>query len=285
LAGERELRALILAGEREGFLVLLLELRGEISPAETARLARRVRAHNPVRPTFFLFAGPRYRRLAFASFGTGGELRQLIVDRGHPRRSDLETLEELAAREGEGSVEILHRHARALDRTRLTRQFFRDFRAQRDRVAAAWTGTGAAEVCRAERDQLALLLLCRLLFLYFLQKPGYLNGDAAYLSGLFGRWQTALAAGEPVGQGTDRWTGERPAAAPTRGARAGTFYREVLSPLFFSTLNTRPERRTDETGYLGPLPYLNGVGCPQCDRPGWRPGNAPRPPNCWRRRT
>src|SRR5690606_3849675 len=130
----------VLAGERGGLRVLLLELRADDSPAEIARLARRIRAHNPVQPLFFLFAGPRYRRLGFASFGIGGELRQLVIDRSQIRRSDVETLEELAAREGEGSVELLHRHGRALDRTRLTHQFFRDFRAQRDRIAAAWTG-------------------------------------------------------------------------------------------------------------------------------------------------
>lgn len=230
LAGERGLHALVIAGERDGLLALLLELRDADSPGETARLARRLRAHNPVRPLFLLFAGPRYRRLGFASFGTGGELRQLLVDRSRPRRSDAETLEELAAREGEGGVELLHRHARALDRTRLTRQFFRDFRAQRDRIAAGWTGLPAGS--KAERDQLALLFLCRLLFLYFLQKPGYLNGDPAYLPGVYRRWRA------------------RPGA--------GTFFRALLGPLFFGALNTRPERRAPEARSLGPLPYLNG---------------------------
>jgi hypothetical protein len=238
LEGERGLRALLVAGEREGLVALLLELKDAESPAEIARLARRVRAHNPVRPLFFLFAGPRYRRLGFASFGTGGELRQLAIDRAHPRRSDLETLEELAAREGEGGIELLHRHARALDRTRLTRQFFRDFRAQRDRVAAGWRGMPKG--CRPERDQLALLFLCRLLFLYFLQKPGYLNGDPAYLPGLLRRWS--------------RRAQRDTAGAPLRES----FYRRVLAPLFFGALNTRPERRGPETAYLGPLPYLNG---------------------------
>lgn len=237
LAGERGIRGLIIAGERDGLLALLLELRDADSPAEIARLARRIRAHNPVRPLFFLFAGPRYRRLGFASFGVGGELRQLLVDRGHPRRSDLETLEELAARDGEGGIELLHRHARALDRTRLTRQFFRDFRAQRDRVAAAWRGIGRTGELLQERDQLALLLLCRLLFLYFLQKPGYLDGDPSYLPGLFARWRAEQSE-------------------PTHTRE--TFYRAVLHPLFFGALNTRPERRSPESRDLGPLPYLNG---------------------------
>ena len=230
LADEPGVRALTLAGEREAMTALLIELSSDCAPAETARIARRIRARNPVRPLFFLFAGPRYRKLGFASFGTKGELRQLIVDRTHPRRSDIETLEELAAREGEGTVELLHRHARALDRTRLTRQFFRDFRAQRDRIAAGWTGL--PREATSERDQLALLLLCRLLFLYFLQRPGLLNGDHAYLPRLFERWRA------------------RP--------RQGSFYQGPLRHLFFGTLNTRPERRAPETAYLGELPYLNG---------------------------
>jgi hypothetical protein len=224
------MRALVEGGERNGMTALLLELDEGGLPGESARLARRIRTHNPARPLLFLFAEIHYQQLAFASFGLGGDLRQLIIDRAHLRPTDLETLEELAAGEGEGSVELLLRHARALDRTRLGHRFFRDFRAQRDRIAAAWTGL--PDACRAEREQLALLFLCRLLFLYFLQRPGYLAGDAMYLPNLLRRWQ--------------RRPGE------------GTFFRAVLGPLFFGALNTRPERRETAARALGALPYMNG---------------------------
>ncbi|HEX7118331.1 MAG TPA: DNA methyltransferase [Longimicrobiales bacterium] len=229
LAGVDGVRRVYAAGERGGLAALVVEL-DDAGSESTARTARRVRAHNPARLHLFVFAGPRYRRLTLATFGLGGELRQLCVERAAPKRTDIEALEELAAREGEAGVALAVRHARALDRSRVTRQFFRDFRVQRSRIAAAWTGIapGAA----ADRDALALLLLSRLMFLYFLQREGHLAGDAAYLPSLLNRWRRAPAA--------------------------GTFYRAVLAPLFFGALNTRPERRGAEARALGELPYLNG---------------------------
>lgn len=229
LDGLDGVRRVYAAGERGGLAALVVEL--EDATAESiARVARRIRTHNPARLNLFVFPDPRYRHLTFASFGLGGELRQLTVDRAAPRRTDIETLEELAARDGEAGVALAIRHARALDRTRVTRQFFRDFRAQRARIAAAWTGI--APDAASDRDALALLLLSRLMFLYFLQREGHLAGDPAFLPSLLNRWRHA--------------PGE------------GTFYRAVLGPLFFGALNTRPERRTPEARALGDLPYLNG---------------------------
>lgn len=221
--------AAIVAG-RGGLAVLLVELASGESAETMARISRRVRQHAPARPHLFLFAGPRYRRLTFATFGLEGELRRLEVDRLRPRRTDIEALEEMAAREGEGGVALALRHARALDRTRITRQFFRDFKARRGAVAAAWTGVPPDRA--QERAQLALLLLSRLLFLYFLQKHGHLAGDPAFLPGLLQRWR--------------------------RRPGTGSFFRDVLHPLFFGSLNTRPEHRSAKARALGPLPYLNG---------------------------
>ncbi|HEX7090588.1 MAG TPA: DNA methyltransferase [Longimicrobiales bacterium] len=230
LDGDVGVAAVVPVGRRGELLALLIELTEADASEAMVRIARRVRAYNPAVPYLFIFAEPGYRRLVFASFGIEAELRRLVIERHRPRRTDIEALEELAAREGEGGVALALRHARALDRSRVTRQFFRDFRVQRARVAAAWEGLPAESV--AEREQLGLLLLCRLMFLYFLQRRGHLAGDRAYLPGLFRRWRA------------------RPGAA--------TFYRTVLDPLFFGALNTRPERRTPAAAALGALPYLNG---------------------------
>ena len=229
LAGVPGVRRVLPGGERGGLAALVIELEdGE--PEAVARVARRVRAHNPARLHLFVFAGPDYRRLTLATFGLGEELRQLVLDRAEPKCTDLEALAELVPEEGEGGVALAVRHARALDRSRVTRQFFRDFRAQRARIAAAWTGIAPDAV--VDRAALALLLLSRLLFLYFLQKEGHLAGDPSYLSSLLNRWR--------------------------RAPREGTFYRAVLGPLFFGALNTRPERRDAAARALGDLPYLNG---------------------------
>lgn len=218
------------AGERGGVRALLVEVDDAPSTDLTARIARRVRARHPAGLFLFVFVGRGYRQFVFAALGAGDELRRLAVDRASPRRSDVEALAEMAARPGEGGVALALRHARALDRSRITRQFFRDFRAERARVAAAWIGPPPDAT--AERDRLALLFLCRLMFLYFLQSRGHLAGDSAYLRGLLRRWR--------------------------RSPGATSYYRSVLEPLFFGALNTRPERRGPEARALGPLPYLNG---------------------------
>ena len=252
LGGAEWVRGLAVIGERGGLVALVIELAGELTAEAVATTARRVRAHNPARPYLFLFAAARYRRLAFASFGLDGELRHLVLERARPRASELEALEEMVAADGEGGVALALRHARALDRTRVTRQFFRDFRAQRAAVAEAWTGIPAD--AKPERDQLALLLLSRLMFLYFLQRAGHLAGDPSYLPGLLGRWRRGGLGG---GAGAER---AGVTALPPAGVRArpATFYRAVLCPLFFGALNTRPERRDAAARALGELPYLNG---------------------------
>lgn len=222
--------AVVPAGERGGLEALLIELADAGTADTVGRLARRLRAHNAARPRLFAFAGAGYRRLVLATFGLDGRLRQLPLERDCVRPSDIEALEELAACDGEGGVALAARHGRVLDRSRLTRRFFNDFRAQRAAVAAAWEGLPRS--LAAEREQLALLFLGRLLFLYFLQRHGHLAGDPDYLPGLFRRWR--------------------------RRPGTGSFFRAVLTPLFFGALNTRPADRSPEALALGRLPYLNG---------------------------
>ena len=217
--------------ERAGMRVVLLELDGDAAPRIVAACARRIRDSQPTFQHLILFTDARYRRIGLAAFGLDGQLRDLVIEREHPRATDFETLAEMVARDGEGGVALALRYARALDRARVGRRFFSDFRAQRARVAAAWTGIPRRLI--AEREQLALLLLCRLMFLYFLQRQGHLAGDPAFLPNLLNSWRQ-------------------------RARRRSTFHRGVLIPLFFGALNTRPENRDAAARALGRLPYLNG---------------------------
>ena len=167
--------------------------------------------------------------------GLDGVFRRLVLDPSEVRESDLETLAEMAPAGEEAGLELALRQVRALDRSRVTRRFFVDFRARRDAVATAWRGL-PPEADR-ERAQLALLLLSRLTFLSFLQRRGALAGDRDYLVGLLRRW------------GDD---------APPGGIGGQSFFRARLLPLFFGALNRRPEDRSEAARSLGALPYLNG---------------------------
>ncbi len=193
------------------------------------RVARHLRAQFGAELLLFIFAPLDYTRVCIAAFGYG-DLRTLMLERGRIHIADVDALTELMPLNGENGVQLAMRHMRALDRTRVTNRFFDDFRGQRAVVAEAWQGI--APRFKDEREQLALLLLSRLMFLYFLQRRGFLGGDQDFfLNALRGHFSQS---------------------------RGCTFYRGVLRPLFFGVLNRRPEKRTKRAAALGELPYLNG---------------------------
>jgi SAM-dependent methyltransferase len=227
LASGGDVATLAVAGRAGSLDALLFELAADRPPDRLSALASAVRARNPVRLHLFVFLSPG--RLLLATHGPAGEFRFLAFEPERVRPSDVDALEEMAPRDGESGLALALRQARALDRSRVTGLFFRDFRAHRHAVAAAFTGL-PRDAAR-ERSQLALLFLCRLTFLYFLQRRGTLCGDDQYLIRLFGEW--AAPAGE-------------------------SFFRGRLVPLFFGALNRSPKDRSPAARALGDLPYLNG---------------------------
>lgn len=253
-----DVRSLAVVARAGSLDVLLLETAAGTGTERAGWLARRIRSRNPARLHLFVMATPRYRKLVLGTFGLDGTFRHLTLERDRIRTSDVEALEEMAARNGEAGLELAIRQARALDRSRVTRAFFRDFRGRRNAVADAWTGIPEEAV--RERAQLALLFLSRLTFLYFLQKRGALAGDDRYLPRLFGRW--SARPGEPeAGPGepeAEEGESEAEAGGLARPVAGRSFFRTRLQPLFFGALNLRPEDRDAPARRLGPLPYLNG---------------------------
>jgi type I restriction-modification system DNA methylase subunit len=214
---------------RRGSLRCVLVITGDHAPDDLNRLACHVRTQCAGELQLFLFATAHYERVCVATFRVD-QLATLTLVRGRIHAADVDALVELIPRNGEAGLQLALRHARALDRLRVSKRFFDDFRGQRATISKAWTGI--APRLQEERDQLALLLLSRLMFLYFLQRRGFLCSDAEFF---LGRLRDHFAA-----------------------PRRCSFYRAVLRPLFFGVLNRRPERRTGRAAALGPLPYLNG---------------------------
>ncbi len=153
-------------------------------------------------------------RLTLYDLSPRRALRRLDVDLAHPTTHAVDRLSLLAA--GNDAARIFDR---ALDRESLTRQFFERFRRAAGDVAAA---IGDA--------QQALLILSRLLFLYFIQQKGWLAGERRFV---VDRLDAALH-------------------------RRRDFYATVLEPLFFGCLNTGLRERTVAARRLGEIPYLNG---------------------------
>jgi SAM-dependent methyltransferase len=192
---------------------------GEVlpSPDEAARFLRTLTDWNViVKPVLIAFAPGR---LAIHDLSSRREPRRLDVDLTAPTPHALDRLNLLAA--GDSPARIFNR---ALDRESLTRQFFVRFQRAVHDVAAALPGKKEAA------DAQALLILSRLLFLYFIQQKGWLNGERRFV---VDRLDAALR--------DDR-----------------SFYATVLRRLFFGCLNTAAADRDEAARLLGDVPYLNG---------------------------
>jgi len=141
-----------------------------------------------------------------------------------------------------------------LDTDRVVRRFYSRFKSEQDIFQTSIQGISSQSDCEAY----ALLMLNRLMFLYFMQQRGFLDGDSSYLSNRLGMPVQgdrkgcpyisvdgeASSAGMPV-QG-DRKGRPYTSAYQIKGDRAlgqnglcASFYRDFLLPLFQRKLGTQ----------------------------------------------
>jgi len=138
------------------------------------------------------------------------------------------TLDELDDTGRASITEVSERVTRAFDVERITRRFYDNFKLEHDHFQAFLKGVKDA----AHQAWYTSVMLNRLMFLYFIQKKGFLNNDTNYL-------RTQLVASQK--RGADR------------------FYRDFLLILFFEGLASEPRGRSTATNVLlGSVPYLNG---------------------------
>ncbi|EYB66520.1 hypothetical protein DEIPH_ctg103orf0049 [Deinococcus phoenicis] len=144
---------------------------------------------------------------------------------------------DMAELDGDGELkvtEVAARLAASLDSQAVVKRFYDEFK--RERIAF----TEQIEGIPDERDRAwyASVILNRLMFVYFLQRKGFLNvagsksGDLNYL-------QTKLKE--------------------SRGRGEGRYYPEFLKALFFEAF-AKPDgdRSPESVALTGPIPYLNG---------------------------
>jgi len=162
--------------------------------------------------------------LAAPRAGTGTATRALLVDCHSPSAFALEQLRALGTGRSQTALAHALHVAEVLSAEAVGEGFFRAFRRTWESMAASLSGT----VAEGDRRFAALQTLTRMLFLYFVQAKGWLDGNPAFLRSLL---DSTLA-------------------------RGGDFHRRALDPLFFDTLNRPPERRRRRR-FPG-IPYLNG---------------------------
>lgn len=120
----------------------------------------------------------------------------------------------------------------AFDREKITKRFYEAFKQQHDRFLGFIDGLANV----SDRQWYASLMLNRLMFVYFIQKKGFLDGDINYLKN---RLMSVRAT-----KGEDQFH---------------SFYRAFLLKLFHGGLATPKDARDAETAkLLGNIPYLNG---------------------------
>jgi len=113
---------------------------------------------------------------------------------------------------------------------RVTKKFFTKFQQQRDAFKGFIKGIKDVQ----QRDWYASLMLNRLMFVYFVQKKGFLDRDFDYLK-------------------------NRLAKSRQANKDFHSFYQYFLLRLFHEGLNKRPDARDPELEVLlGEVPYLNG---------------------------
>jgi hypothetical protein len=173
-----------------------------------------------------LAAGVERQALVIAAprIGAGGATRELIVPCCEPPPLAVQQLEEIAPRARESALAHALRVVEVLSSEAAGRRFVTAFLSILERMTASLIVRGP----QADRRMAVLLQLSRVLFLYFVQAKGWLDGRPDYLR----------------------------AALDDALSRGKNFHRTRLQPLFFGTLNRRADERSCRT--RGAIPYLNG---------------------------
>ncbi|HEX6178120.1 MAG TPA: hypothetical protein VF057_07165, partial [Thermoanaerobaculia bacterium] len=181
--------------------------------------------YNLITKSAFIYRSEKRR--AFSIYAPSGRTtRHVVVPFDDPTQHSIDRLNLLALDRDSDPARLF---ARAVDREAVARQFFIRFRSAVRDLATALAVSCPAESAETRAGE-ALLILSRLLFLFFVQEKGWLNGERRFL---IDRAERAVRGGDDFFSGT-------------------------LLPLFFGCLNTPETDRDEIARSLGRIPYLNG---------------------------
>ena len=134
--------------------------------------------------------------------------------------------------QGIGIAEVVSRVRRALDIERVTKRFYDRFRGELTAFQSFIEGVTS----QGDREWYASLMLNRMMFIYFIQKQGFLDGDVDYLRNRLEMVQAQAGEG-----------------------RYQQFYQMFLRRLFHEGLGQpEAERAPELASLLGKVPFLNG---------------------------
>lgn len=198
-----------------------LAIESDAPAADARRTARRYAAEGRAMGVLAFYR--RNRELAIAASSAGVPVLHLALD--HPDAVAVACLERLRGAAG-SALSVAARVADALGGEGLGHAFFRAFRER----LAAMASLLPPRVPAPDRHAVTLVQLTRVLFLYFVQSKGWLDGRTDFLARQVDR---ALSRRRQV-------------------------QRDFLHPLFFGTLNRPAAERSRAATSLGAVPFLNG---------------------------
>ncbi len=209
----------------------LLHLDGDVPWSVVRRIASRVEAAAPESCLMWWWtSASEWTALVVSRDHRGRRIQRLALERDDPDEVGVLKWLAISPQRRAGAEPVAAESFRShfqevLDQDGVTRRFFQRFAELLDRLKAEMiAGPDDPE----ERHDVALVTLLRVVFLYFLQARGALDGDRRYVR------------------------------RRLESARADSFYRTVLRPLFFGALNRPTGARDEAAGALGELPFLNG---------------------------
>jgi adenine-specific DNA-methyltransferase len=168
-----------------------------------------------------LFVDPRFVGKAVKSSVRVNKLKLVTSD---PTRHDLDTLNSIHAHRRTGQ-QVYDAQAEAFNVNTITKKFYDEYRRHYEHARALIRkyNPGVREFQNSDQtDKLHAFtqrLLGRLMFLYFLQRKGWLGGRQKFLTE---KYRETLRNHETTGD-----------------EETFHYYREVLEPLFFETMNTK----------------------------------------------
>lgn len=156
-----------------------------------------------------------------------------IVGRDNPALTQRLSLIALGIKEEPTVIELLSRMRSAFDAERVTRAFYDKFLGKYKELIKSLQGIRS----NTDREWYSALLMNRLMFIYFMQRKGFLDGDLNYLRKRLDKLQDIVGKGHFY-----------------------EFYKDFLVPLFHEGLGARDHKYSDPRieRLIGDVPYING---------------------------
>lgn len=185
-------------------------------------IANRLYRRNPLDYNLLIFTNVKYTNTVFLHYHKDNDgkikIRRLRINKNKLTATDVRILSEikLIGKDIIDDLDIAKIHKDAFDIERVTNRFFEEFKIQIEYFSENIVGLQS----KKDRKNYALLILCRLIFLYFIQQKGWLNGVKSYL---YDRFQYSILNNK-------------------------NYFEDILKPLFFECLNTPTEDLFNSNG-------------------------------------